>query len=319
VSDPDRSGGAGGAKGGAAGEGEWGSGRPAADGNRTVDLHTHSTASDGSATPDELVRAARAAALSAVALTDHDTVGGIAAANAAGAAAGVRIVAGVELSAVHADRELHILGLHLSRLDDVDGWLRIFRDTRVTRAEQMVSRLNALGVPVTAEAVMREAGDGVVGRPHVARAMIAGGWVRDQREAFDRFLGSGRPAYLPKHRLAVGDAIDMIHQADGLAIFAHPAQEGTRARIEPLVRLGLDGLEARHPSHNAEDGARIGALAAHFGLVLSGGSDWHGAAEGPRTLGNQKVPWEWLEAQEREVGRKGGREGGGGETGEGRS
>ena len=172
---------------------------------------------------------------------------------------------------------------------------------RVARAREMVARLNGIGVAVTMEAVMTAAGSGAVGRPHVARALIAGGFVKDAREAFDRYLAAGRPAYVEKERLDIAQGIALIHAAGGIAVIAHPGAEGRRERIEPLVPLGLDGLEVKHPSHSSEDMKRIAALAAHFGLVASGGSDWHGAMQGGRVLGAMQVPWEWLELQDARV------------------
>lgn len=281
--------------------GERGSPAAAGGGARFVDLHSHSTASDGSRTPEAVVEAARAAQLSAIALTDHDTLGGIAAATAAGARLGVRVVPGVELSAIDGDRETHLLGLHLSRTEALETALGAFRATRIARAGEMVRRLNALGVPVTMERVLAESGTGAVGRPHVARAVIAGGWARDPREVFDRWLGHGRPANVAKHHLTMREAIRLVHDAGGLAVLAHPGPDGRRALIEPLVAMGLDGLEVRHPGHSAEDVARLGALADFFSLVPSGGSDWHGASEGARTLGNMRVPEEWLDRQDARV------------------
>lgn len=263
-----------------------------------VDLHTHSTASDGAFAPADVVAHASRAGLATIALTDHDTVAGVDEARAAGERLGVHVIAGIELSAVDGAREIHLLGLHLESTAPIDRELAAFRETRISRAEEIVARLNALQVPVTFDAVLAEAGEGAVGRPHVARAIVRGGWVRDQREAFDRFLGNGRPAFVPKHHLVIGDAIRLVHDAGGVAVVAHPGPDGTRARIEPLVGLGLDGLEVRHPSHSAEDNARLGALVDHFGLVPSGGSDWHGAVEGPRVIGNQRVSAEWAERQE---------------------
>jgi 3',5'-nucleoside bisphosphate phosphatase len=131
--------------------------------------------------------------------------------------------------------------------------------------------------------------------------MIAEGWAVDFRDAFDRYLGNGRPAYVSKERLAVADAIGLIHRAGGLAVLAHPAQGGTRERIEAFVREGIDGVEVRHPSHSSEDIARLSALVDHFGLVPSGGSDWHGASDGARTLGTMRVPAEWLARQDGRV------------------
>ena len=266
-----------------------------------VDLHTHSTASDGSLPPAAVVAAARAAGLRAIALTDHDTLAGVAAARSAGEAAGVRVVAGTELSVVHDERELHLLALHVERVDALEAELADLREARRDRAVRIVERLNALGVPVRLESVLAEAGEGAIGRPHVARALVAGGWVRDFREAFDRWLGNGRPAHVEKRRLEAGDAIRLVHDAGGLAVFAHPGSTGTRDKIERLAALGLDGVEVLHPSHGAEDIARLRALSDHFGLVASGGSDWHGAMEGPRTIGVMRVPAAILERQDARV------------------
>jgi predicted metal-dependent phosphoesterase TrpH len=263
-----------------------------------VDLHSHSTASDGALAPEAVVETAAAAGLMAFALTDHDTLAGIAAAQEAGRRLGVRIVAGVELSLMDGDKEVHMLGLHIARVDALQAELEAVRDSRKSRAEEIVAKLNALGVPLTVDAVFAEAAGGAVGRPHIARALIAGGWVRDQREAFDRYLGAGRPANVDKQRISIADGIRLIHDCGGLAVIAHPGGDGRRERVEPLVALGLDGLEVKHPGHSAEDMLRIEALADHFGLVKSGGSDWHGASSGPRVLGGMRVPEEWLDLQD---------------------
>jgi len=247
------------------------------------------------------VLAASDAGLSAVALTDHDTLGGLDEAAAAAVRLGVRLVPGVELSAMDGDREVHVLGLHVERSGPLEDALSTFRDTRVVRAREIVARLNALGVPLTFDAVAAHAGGGAIGRPHLARALIEEGWARDSRDAFDRYLGAGRPAYVPKHRLDMADAIGLIHAAGGLAILAHPGGEGRRETVQRFVALGLDGLEVRHPGHSAEDVARLTALADFFGLAASGGSDWHGATEGPRVLGAMRVPAVWLEDQDRRV------------------
>jgi hypothetical protein len=275
-----------------------------------VDLHTHSTASDGARGPREVVRAARELGLAALALTDHDTVDGLADARAEGQVLGVRVVAGIELSAVEGDIETHVLGLHLQDPGRLDAQLRGLRAMRLTRAERIVSRLNELGVRVTLEDVLSQSGDGAVGRPHIARALVNDGWATDMRDAFDRYLGNGKAAFVAKDRLSIGDAIAMIHAAGGLAILAHPGQPGNRKRIETLVGLGLDGVEVRHPSHNSEDVARLLALVEHFRLVPSGGSDWHGVAEGGRTLGMMRVPMAWLDWQDRVVAERASHAGG---------
>lgn len=266
-----------------------------------VDLHVHSTASDGRLAPSAVVAAAHAAGLAAMALTDHDTVGGVEEACAAGARLGVRIVAGAELSAHLFGEEIHLLALHLDRVSVIADELARFQDDRVTRAEQMVARLNALGVAVTMDAVLAHAAGGAVGRPHVARAIIGSGAAGDMREAFDRYLGDGRPAYVDKPRLEARDAIALAHAAGGIAVWAHPGAEGRRDRVEPLVAAGLDGLEVLHPSHSAEDRLRLQALSDFFDLVTSGGSDWHGVTEAPRGIGMMQVPQAVLDAQDARV------------------
>jgi len=267
-----------------------------------VDLHAHSTASDGSRLPAEVVREAKKAGLAALALTDHDTIDGIAEAVATGRELGVRVVPGVELSAVEGDVETHILGLHLSDTREMESRLVALREMRRTRAERIVTRLNELGVRIEFSSVLDQSAGGAIGRPHVARALIAEGWAVDFRDAFERYLGNGKPAYVGKDRLAIVDAISLIHRAGGLAILAHPAHGGTRDRIAMFAQHGMDGVEVRHPSHSAEDIARLMALVEHFSLVPSGGSDWHGATDGPRTLGTMRVPAEWLSRQDRRVG-----------------
>ncbi len=159
------------------------------------------------------------------------------------------------------------------------------------------------------DAVLAEAAGGAIGRPHVARAMVAGGWVKDLREAFDRWLAAGKPAYVDKERLGVADGIRMVHEAGGIAVYAHPGTDGRRETIEPLVAQGLDGIEVRHPSHSREDELRLASLAAFFGLVVSGGSDWHGAMQGGRVLGAMQVPASWLDLQDRRVRERRGQHG----------
>jgi 3',5'-nucleoside bisphosphate phosphatase len=263
-----------------------------------VDLHSHSTASDGTLPPDAVVAAAHNAGLRALAITDHDTLAGVPLATATGETLGLRVVPGVELSAHEGDREIHILALHVTRLGILELRLEALRAGREVRAARIVERLRSLGLDLTVDMVMKEAGDASVGRPHIARALIRAGLVHDFREAFDRYLGGGRPGFVPKERLEVRDAIAITHEAGGLAIWAHPGSDGRRARLEPLVEAGLDGVEVRHPSHLAEDINRLGALADFFGLVPSGGSDWHGSGEGLRTIGAMQIPSAWLDRQD---------------------
>lgn len=268
---------------------------------RFVDLHMHSTASDGALAPREVVAAAHRAGLAAIALTDHDTVDGLNEAQLTGDALGVRVVPGIELSAVDDGDEIHVLGLHLSQPGHLAAALAELRETRRERAKTTVALLNSLGVPVTVEAVFLQAGDGAVGRPHIARALVAGGWARDFREAFDRWLGNGKPACVEKRTVTFAQAARLIHEAGGLAIYAHPGGSASRTELAALASLGLDGVEVRHPSHTADEMARLGALAEELALVPSGGSDWHGATEGYRSLGSMQVSAQWLAQQDARV------------------
>jgi 3',5'-nucleoside bisphosphate phosphatase len=265
---------------------------------RNIDLHLHSTASDGTTAPEVVVLAARDAGLQALALTDHDTVDGIPAAREAAQAYGLQLVPGVELSAYEGADEIHVLGLHLVQLDEMREELAIFVESRRERAEGIVRLLNGLGVRITMDDVLAVAGDAAIGRPHVARALVENGWAMDLRDAFDRYLGAGRPAYLDKRRITIPDAIELIHRCGGIAVLAHPGPYGSHERIERLAAMGLDGVEVIHPSHSAEDRARLMSLSKHLNLVPSGGSDSHGGADGVRVVGAMKVPGEWLELQQ---------------------
>lgn len=270
---------------------------PAAPSGPYVDLHAHTTASDGRAAPEDLIALAKAADLEAVAITDHDTLDGLPAAQLAADAIGIQLVKGIELSTIDGTREVHLLGLHLDRTEELAAELIAVQSARVGRAVEMVAKLNKLGMPVTMDMVLHEAAGGAVGRPHVARALIAGGWVPTMREAFDRYLGDGKAANVGKLRLELSDGITLIHGAGGVAIWAHPQGEGNREKIGRYAALGLDGVEVRHPSHTSEDLARLATLCDHFGLLKSGGSDWHGALDGFRPLGCMHVPAPWMYAQ----------------------
>ena len=269
-----------------------------------VDLQTHSTASDGALPPAQVVQAAHDAGLYAISLTDHDTVDGLPEATEAGLRLGVRIVPGVELSTHFGEQELHLLGLHVSNTETMRSALAELQRGRVERAEHIVQILNRVGIPVTMESVLAEAGKGAVGRPHVARAMVAGGWVRDFREAFDKWLGWGRPAYVDKSRFEVAEGIALVHRAGGIAVWAHPGEDATATRIAKLADLGLDGVEVLHPGHPPYLSQKLFGLVDAAGLLPSGGSDWHGTFEGPRRLGGQMVPKAWLDWQDAKVAER---------------
>lgn len=265
---------------------------------RYVDLHAHSTASDGAVSPAELVEAARRANLKAIAITDHDSIAGNDEAVATGQSLGIRVVRGCELSAYDGDFEIHLLALHIRDAGAIRPSLEGFQRERVERGYAIVERLARAGVPVSIDEVMVEAAGAALGRPHIARVLIRAGHAADHREAFDRFLGAGKPAYVPKPRLDIADAIGITHSAGALAVWAHPGRDGTRERLARLTTHGLDGVEVRHPGHTPADAVRLMKLATDLDLVPSGGSDWHGATEGYRILGNMHIPEAWLDLQD---------------------
>jgi hypothetical protein len=250
------------------------------------DFHTHTRVSDGSCSPEELVRAAAANKVTAFALTDHDTTDGIAAAQAEGRALGVEVIAGVELSV--SEREgaisLHILGLGLAPDDPVlRARLEIAGSARHTRAARMVERLREAGVPLELARVEALADGGSIGRPHVARALVELGVCADADEAFVRYLRRGRPGYEPYAALSASEAIALVHGAGGVAVLAHPplstgvdAPGGIEAFVERLLPHGLDGLEIWHPGHKPGQIRRLRRLARENNLLETGGSDFHG-------------------------------------------
>ncbi|MFJ6635633.1 PHP domain-containing protein [Streptomyces sp. NPDC091376] len=248
-----------------------------------VDLHTHSTASDGTDTPAELVRNAAAAGLDVVGLTDHDTVGGYAEAIAA-LPAGLTLVTGAELSCRVDGVGLHMLAyLFDPEEPELARERELVRDDRVPRAQGMVAKLQELGVPVTWEQVARIAGDGSVGRPHVASALVELGVVPDVSAAFTPdWLADGGRAYVEKHELDPFDAIRLVKAAGGVTVFAHPlaVKRGAvvpEAAIARLAAAGLDGIEVDHMDHDEPTRARLRGLAADLGLLPTGSSDYHGS------------------------------------------
>jgi len=267
-----------------------------------VDLHVHSTASDGSLAPEAVVGRARSAGLAAMALTDHDTVAGVPAAVAAGERLGVRVVGGCEFSSAAPWGEMHVLGYFLpSHSPELEGFLARCRADRVRRAQEMVARLQRLGVGLDFDAVLSQANGGAVGRPHVARAIVRHGGAIDISDAFDRFIGRGRPAFVDKNLPSFREIADLVHSVRGLVSVAHIKERGTRSFLERLKREGLDAVEIRHPSHDPDLRARLTDIAMRLGLLRSGGSDWHGDPEPGEThgsLGSQDVPIEWLERLE---------------------
>lgn len=262
--------------------------------NHQVDLHIHTNASDGLHTPGEVISMSRAAGLRAIAITDHDTVDGLAEAVVAAAGTGLEVIPGVELSTEVADAEIHILGYFVNYTDpEFMARLAAFRDSRLMRARMILARLDALGISLSWEQVRELAGDGALGRPHIARAMKAARYVGSTQEAFDRYLGRGKPAYVSRFRATPAEAIHIIHQAEGLPVLAHPWEAASS--LPGLIAEGLIGLEAYYANYSPEVTALLCKQAERYGLLCTGGSDFHGLALLPENrLGIASVPTECL-------------------------
>lgn len=249
-----------------------------------LDLHVHSYASDGRVSPTDLVRAAEAGRLDVVAVTDHDTVTGVAEALAAARDRPLQVVPGIEISTREPEGEFHVLGLFVDpRSPALLAHQAQAATRRRARMHAMVERLRDCGVPVTFEDVLSaaEGEPASLGRPHLARALVAGRHVRSFGEAFERYLRDGGPAFVPTEFPAVSDAVDAIHAAGGVAIWAHPPMEWLDLLLSGFAEIGMSGVECFRPNNSAEDELRLRAAARRSGLFPSGGSDWHGPHHGP--------------------------------------
>lgn len=275
-----------------------------------ADLHFHSTASDGVESPESLAAFAAAAGLSVAVLTDHDAVHGVQAFVAAARGTGLVAAGGAELSVDEAGQDVHLLGLFVDPDEPLlTSRLSELREVRERRAERMVERLAALGIALDLERLRAEVGDGAFGRPHVARALVAVGAVASVEEAFERYLADGAPAFVPKAKWSLGEAIASVRAAGGLAVLAHPVWY---ADVPGLLRkglgLGLDGVEVFHPDNDGREEDLL-AEAETLGLLVSGGSDFHSPAYGC-PVGGRRVGrplWERLAeaavARRRDAGR----------------
>ncbi len=262
-----------------------------------VDLHLHSRFSDGLNTPTELVRMAVAKGLAAISVTDHDSLDGVNEAIAAGRESGLEVISGVELSCEFEGRDLHVLGYGVAPEDaGFETMLKKFRETRHKRGLAIIEKLNAMGIPIKAEEVIKKSGKGALGRPHIAAVLREKGVVSTPTEAFDRFIAEGGPAYVPKYKMTPTDAVRHIHTARGLAFIAHPGifLENI-GELHMLIAEGFDGIEIYHPKHSGTTARQLGAIAAEKGLLISGGSDFHGFAGRDLPLGALDVPYELLE------------------------
>ncbi|GGK12669.1 PHP-like protein [Caldalkalibacillus thermarum] len=267
----------------------------------TIDLHTHTTASDGTNPPAENVRLAREKGLKAIAITDHDTVGGIEEALAAGRECGVEVVPGIEISTLRHGQDVHVLGYFIDyQQEGLHHELHKLRDVRAKRNEMMVARLNELGIEITMEEVRAKQTEpeGNIGRPHIAEVLMDKGIVDSMEEAFEKYLGREGKAYVNPPRISPEDAVRLILRYGGIPVLAHPGLYDDDPLIEELVALGLKGIEVYHPDHTDREIEKYSRIAAELQLIATGGSDFHGERNGHifhSDLGSQPVPAEVLE------------------------
>nr|WP_243108506.1 PHP domain-containing protein [Maliibacterium massiliense] len=262
-----------------------------------MDLHAHTTASDGKLSPQALVDAARDAQLDMLAVTDHDTFAGVQQAQQAGARLGVQVIPGIELSIEYAG-ELHLLGYGMDMQNGpLCAALEVLQRRRRARADVILQKLVRLGMPLARAEVEAFAAGETLGRPHIARAMVRAGYAREVGDAFDRFLAIGKPAYAAHARLGLAEAMRLLHGAGAAVVWAHPNlttqdEIAQYALLGRMVSLGLDGIECFHPSSvpPAQGAERLRRWAKALGLHVTGGSDFHGEADGP-ALGGMLAYW----------------------------
>ncbi|MDH7561894.1 MAG: PHP domain-containing protein [Caldisericota bacterium] len=262
-----------------------------------ADLHTHSTASDGSLSPSELIEEAKREGVVALALTDHDTLSGIGEAGEKAKEVGMEFIPGIEFSTEVGKSEIHILGYGLKNSNQIGGLLSRLKDSRMDRLLLMLKKLKNLGISLELDQIIKEGKEGVYGRPQVALALLHGGFVASVEEAFDRYLGMGRPAYVPHFKISPWEAISIIREAGGIPVYAHPGVSGRDDLITSFVKAGLLGLEVFYPEHNPQLIQHYLKICQGFRLLATGGSDFHGEVRPWVKLGDPGLPekyyWEF--------------------------
>jgi predicted metal-dependent phosphoesterase TrpH len=257
-----------------------------------MDLHVHSTASDGTLTPEAVVADAAGKGLRALALADHDSVAGIERAQAAAAGTDLIVIPAVEVSTDYQSTEVHVLGYFLDyHHPELLTKLAAIREAREGRAEKMVGLLQQAGVNITYEQVLERANGGSVGRPHVAGVLVDTGQVDNPQDAFDRYLGRGRPAYVPRYKLSPLEAIELIQNCRGLAVLSHPGLIHNERLVLEAIDEGVEGLEAYHSAHSAQTSEKYARLAEERGLLVTCGTDSHGPGGSiPVEIGSVQMP-----------------------------
>ncbi|MDD4334709.1 MAG: PHP domain-containing protein [Desulfotomaculaceae bacterium] len=269
-----------------------------------ADMHIHTTYSDGGSTPGEIVGMAKSLKLEAIAITDHDTLAGIKPALHEGLVSGIEVVPGIELGSYSQGEEIHILGYLVDLGDRLFlAKLAALCEARIYRMERMVEKLQGLGFPVTMKMITDISGCGSLGRPHLAAAMIKIGAVKTIFEAFEKYIGEGRPAYVTRYKMEPVEAVALIKSAGGAPVLAHPGLNRSEHLLEDLIKAGLTGIEVYHPSHSIDQSNYFKRLAWQKGLVATGGSDYHspGHKEGNR-FGMITVPYSVVEELKKRAG-----------------
>ena len=262
-----------------------------------VDLHVHTTFSDGDMTPEEMVEAAKNLGLAGIGIADHDEIDGAAVAVEAAGSSGFQVVPAVEMSTSDGKTDVHVLGYLIDlKNEKLRDFLQVFRDARLKRGLQMVERLRAMGMNVDPDQVLEIANGGSVGRPHVAEALLRGGFVGTYEEAFRKYIGFDSPAYVPKYQLKPDLAFSLIKEAGGVGVIAHPGTLRRDDLITDFVAWGMKGIEVYHPKHQAQLVEHYERLAEKMGLIVTGGSDSHGRRDGNLLLGQYTVPLSAIDA-----------------------
>ena len=276
-----------------------------------IDLHAHTSASDGTYSPNELVTLAKSEGIEAIAITDHDTIEGVPEALEAGEKIGLEVIPGVEISIDHQPGSMHVLGLFL----DINNkklieYLTGLQASRSSRNPKIIEKLNELGLAISMEDVQKISGGGQVGRPHIAAALLKHGYVSSNQQAFDKYLKKGAIAYFERSRLTREETVDMIHGAGGLVILAHPNTLGVNGSsfsslMSELKEVGFDGLEVFYNSHSQTDEDRLMKIVDKNGFIISGGTDFHGQNKPSIKLGvgygNMAIPYEVLQEMKRQL------------------
>lgn len=265
---------------------------------KRVDLHIHTTKSDGILSPAQIVEWASIKGVHAIAITDHDTIEGIEEAIRVSNSYSVSIIPGIEISCIFEDEEIHILGYYIDYSNkNILKLTKVLKESRINRSKKIINKLNDLGFDITFKEVQNIiSNNGVIGRPHIAKLLAEKKYVQTVREAFDKYIGKNKPAYVERFKLSVQDGIKLIHNAGGIAVIAHPGLIKDENRIFQIIDLGIDGIEAIHSKHSQYDVLKFSEIAHVNNLIITGGSDFHEEFnKGIPILGDYFIDFEHLE------------------------